>query len=163
MGRFLCQLVIGSIGLPFPLPKLAPGQCILLVLLPSDPADQRRKPFKGKPGADMVLLGLIDPGKCMRIQMFPPVLSRGSFGPLASPSLLHGFTFFLTTQLLFSPLPQPHHSSIHNRDEDQYLLRHSSPVTDGEPISSQQAQNGTRTDDKGELERILAHLEDENR
>ncbi|XP_039186512.1 dystrophin-related protein 2 isoform X3 [Crotalus tigris] len=48
-------------------------------------------------------------------------------------------------------------------DEDQYLLRHSSPVTDGEPISSQQAQNGTRTDDKGELERILAHLEDENR
>ncbi|XP_058053006.1 dystrophin-related protein 2 isoform X5 [Ahaetulla prasina] len=48
-------------------------------------------------------------------------------------------------------------------DEDQYLLRHSSPVTDGEPISSQEAQNGTRTDDKGELERILAHLEDENR
>ncbi|KAM3827756.1 dystrophin-related protein 2 isoform 2-T2 [Vipera latastei] len=48
-------------------------------------------------------------------------------------------------------------------DEDQYLLRHSSPVADGEPISSQQAQNGTRTDDKGELERILAHLEDENR
>ncbi|KAM6427267.1 dystrophin-related protein 2 isoform 4-T6 [Liasis olivaceus] len=48
-------------------------------------------------------------------------------------------------------------------DEDQYLLRHSSPVTDREPISSQQAQNGTRTDDKGELERILAHLEDENR
>ncbi|KAG8144527.1 hypothetical protein E2320_013026 [Naja naja] len=52
--------------------------------------------------------------------------------------------------------------SIHNRDEDQYLLRHSSPVTDGEPISSQEAQDGTRTDDKGELERILAHLEDEN-
>ncbi|XP_032084036.1 dystrophin-related protein 2 [Thamnophis elegans] len=48
-------------------------------------------------------------------------------------------------------------------DEDQYLLRHSSPVTDGEPISSQEAQDGTRTDDKGELERILAHLEDENR
>ncbi|XP_070807793.1 dystrophin-related protein 2 [Pituophis catenifer annectens] len=48
-------------------------------------------------------------------------------------------------------------------DEDQYLLRHSSPVPDGEPISSQEAQNGTRTDDKGELERILAHLEDENR
>ncbi|ETE62094.1 Dystrophin-related protein 2, partial [Ophiophagus hannah] len=47
-------------------------------------------------------------------------------------------------------------------DEDQYLLRHSSPVTDGEPISSQEAQDGTRTDDKGELERILAHLEDEN-
>nr|XP_020660367.1 dystrophin-related protein 2 isoform X2 [Pogona vitticeps] len=48
-------------------------------------------------------------------------------------------------------------------DEDQYLLRHSSPITDREPVSAQPAQDGTQTDDKGELERILAHLEDENR
>ncbi|XP_061454528.1 dystrophin-related protein 2 isoform X2 [Rhineura floridana] len=48
-------------------------------------------------------------------------------------------------------------------DEDQYLLRHSSPITDREPVSIQQPQNSTNTDDKGELERILAHLEDENR
>ncbi|XP_015282764.1 PREDICTED: dystrophin-related protein 2 [Gekko japonicus] len=48
-------------------------------------------------------------------------------------------------------------------DEDQYLLRHSSPITDREPVSSQQAQDSSSTDDKGELERILAHLEDENR
>ncbi|XP_028570679.1 dystrophin-related protein 2 isoform X3 [Lacerta agilis] len=53
--------------------------------------------------------------------------------------------------------------SVHNRDEDQYLLRHSSPITDREPVSSQQPQDSTNTDDKGELERILAHLEDENR
>ncbi|KAL8180946.1 UNVERIFIED_CONTAM: Dystrophin- protein 2, partial [Gekko kuhli] len=48
-------------------------------------------------------------------------------------------------------------------DEDQYLLRHSSPITDREPVSSQQAQDSSNTDEKGELERILAHLEDENR
>ncbi|XP_062997759.1 dystrophin-related protein 2 [Elgaria multicarinata webbii] len=48
-------------------------------------------------------------------------------------------------------------------DEDQYLLRHSSPITDREPVSSQQVQDSSDTDDKGELERILAHLEDENR
>uniref|UniRef100_A0A803TMT3 Dystrophin related protein 2 n=1 Tax=Anolis carolinensis TaxID=28377 RepID=A0A803TMT3_ANOCA len=48
-------------------------------------------------------------------------------------------------------------------DEDQYLLRHSSPITDREPVCSQEAQDGTSGDDKGELEKILAHLEDENR
>ncbi|XP_060105538.1 dystrophin-related protein 2 isoform X2 [Heteronotia binoei] len=48
-------------------------------------------------------------------------------------------------------------------DEDQYLLRHSSPITDREPVSSQQAQESSDTDDKGKLERILAQLEDENR
>nr|XP_060612348.1 dystrophin-related protein 2 isoform X4 [Anolis sagrei ordinatus] len=48
-------------------------------------------------------------------------------------------------------------------DEDQYLLRHSSPITDREPVCSQEAQDGTNADDKGELEKILAHLEDENR
>ncbi|XP_053129862.1 dystrophin-related protein 2 isoform X6 [Hemicordylus capensis] len=48
-------------------------------------------------------------------------------------------------------------------DEDQYLLRHSSPITDREPVCSQQVQDNPDTDDKGELERILVHLEDENR
>ncbi|XP_077164074.1 dystrophin-related protein 2 isoform X3 [Paroedura picta] len=48
-------------------------------------------------------------------------------------------------------------------DEDQYLLRHSSPITNREPVSNQQAQDSSDTDDKGELQRILAHLEDENR
>ncbi|XP_044538487.1 dystrophin-related protein 2 isoform X2 [Gracilinanus agilis] len=48
-------------------------------------------------------------------------------------------------------------------DEDQYLLRHSSPITDREPTFGQQAQNTMIADDKGELEKILAHLEDENR
>uniref|UniRef100_A0A8B9MM13 Dystrophin related protein 2 n=1 Tax=Accipiter nisus TaxID=211598 RepID=A0A8B9MM13_9AVES len=48
-------------------------------------------------------------------------------------------------------------------DEDQYLLRHSSPITDREPGGSQQVPGSLTMDDKGELERILAHLEDENR
>ncbi|XP_076203277.1 dystrophin-related protein 2 isoform X3 [Aptenodytes patagonicus] len=48
-------------------------------------------------------------------------------------------------------------------DEDQYLLRHSSPITDREPGGSQQVPASLNMDDKGELERILAHLEDENR
>lgn len=61
------------------------------------------------------------------------------------------------------PPHHPHPGSVHNRDEDQYLLRHSSPITDREPVSSPQAQDSSNADDKGELERILAHLEDENR
>nr|XP_009501342.1 PREDICTED: dystrophin-related protein 2 [Phalacrocorax carbo] len=48
-------------------------------------------------------------------------------------------------------------------DEDQYLLRHSSPITDREPGGSQQVPASLHMDDKGELEQILAHLEDENR
>ncbi|XP_041492868.1 dystrophin-related protein 2-like [Microtus oregoni] len=48
-------------------------------------------------------------------------------------------------------------------DEDQYLLRHSSPITDREPAFGQQAPCGMGTESKGELEKILAHLEDENR
>ncbi|XP_019484774.1 PREDICTED: dystrophin-related protein 2 isoform X4 [Hipposideros armiger] len=48
-------------------------------------------------------------------------------------------------------------------DEDQYLLRHSSPITDREPGFGQQAQCSMATESKGELEKILAHLEDENR
>ncbi|KFZ60555.1 Dystrophin-related protein 2, partial [Podiceps cristatus] len=54
-------------------------------------------------------------------------------------------------------------SNFCNRDEDQYLLRHSSPITDREPGGSQQVPGSLNMDDKGELERILAHLEDENR
>uniref|UniRef100_A0A8B9TS97 Dystrophin related protein 2 n=1 Tax=Anas platyrhynchos TaxID=8839 RepID=A0A8B9TS97_ANAPL len=54
-------------------------------------------------------------------------------------------------------------STCCNRDEDQYLLRHSSPITDREPAGSQQVPGSLPMDDKGELERILAHLEDENR
>ncbi|KFR10740.1 Dystrophin-related protein 2, partial [Opisthocomus hoazin] len=50
-----------------------------------------------------------------------------------------------------------------NRDEDQYLLRHSSPITDREPGGSQHVPGSLNMDDKGNLERILAHLEDENR
>uniref|UniRef100_F7CLV2 Dystrophin related protein 2 n=1 Tax=Equus caballus TaxID=9796 RepID=F7CLV2_HORSE len=48
-------------------------------------------------------------------------------------------------------------------DEDQYLLRHSSPITDREPGFGQQAPCSMATESKGELEKILAHLEDENR
>ncbi|NXA45794.1 DRP2 protein, partial [Nothocercus julius] len=48
-------------------------------------------------------------------------------------------------------------------DEDQFLLRHSSPITDREPTGGQQVLGSLNTEDKGELERILAHLEDENR
>ncbi|CAM4615205.1 unnamed protein product [Caretta caretta] len=48
-------------------------------------------------------------------------------------------------------------------DEDQYLLRHSSPITDGELVCSPKVEDSLNTEDKGELERILAHLEDENR
>uniref|UniRef100_A0A8C9AGT2 Dystrophin related protein 2 n=1 Tax=Prolemur simus TaxID=1328070 RepID=A0A8C9AGT2_PROSS len=48
-------------------------------------------------------------------------------------------------------------------DEDQYLLRHSSPITDREPAFGQQAPCSMATESKGDLEKILAHLEDENR
>ncbi|XP_034638231.1 dystrophin-related protein 2 isoform X3 [Trachemys scripta elegans] len=48
-------------------------------------------------------------------------------------------------------------------DEDQYLLRHSSPITDRELVCSPKVEDSLNTEDKGELERILAHLEDENR
>uniref|UniRef100_A0A8C6DYL4 Dystrophin related protein 2 n=2 Tax=Moschus moschiferus TaxID=68415 RepID=A0A8C6DYL4_MOSMO len=48
-------------------------------------------------------------------------------------------------------------------DEDQYLLRHSSPITDREPAFRQQAPYSMAMESKGELEKILAHLEDENR
>ncbi|XP_038603907.1 dystrophin-related protein 2 [Tachyglossus aculeatus] len=50
-------------------------------------------------------------------------------------------------------------------DEDQYLLRHSSPITDREPAGGQQQAQGSPAgqEDKGTLEKILAHLEDENR
>ncbi|XP_054182613.1 dystrophin-related protein 2 isoform X1 [Homo sapiens] len=48
-------------------------------------------------------------------------------------------------------------------DEDQYLLRHSSPITDREPAFGQQAPCSVATESKGELQKILAHLEDENR
>ncbi|PKU36588.1 dystrophin-related protein 2 [Limosa lapponica baueri] len=70
--------------------------------------------------------------------------------PASSPMLPHADT----------------HSRIEHfasRDEDQYLLRHSSPITDREPGGSQQVPGSLNMDDKGELERILAHLEDENR
>ncbi|KFQ88439.1 Dystrophin-related protein 2, partial [Phoenicopterus ruber ruber] len=60
-------------------------------------------------------------------------------------------------------LPSWCFSTCCNRDEDQYLLRHSSPITDREPGGSQQVPGSLNMDDKGELERILAHLEDENR
>ncbi|XP_045850422.1 dystrophin-related protein 2 isoform X2 [Meles meles] len=48
-------------------------------------------------------------------------------------------------------------------DEDQYLLRHSSPITDREPGFGQPPPGSMATESKGELEKILAHLEDENR
>ncbi|XP_032628056.1 dystrophin-related protein 2 isoform X3 [Chelonoidis abingdonii] len=48
-------------------------------------------------------------------------------------------------------------------DEDQYLLRHSSPITDRELVRSPKVEDSLNTEDKGELERILAHLEAENR
>ncbi|ELK05138.1 Dystrophin-related protein 2 [Pteropus alecto] len=48
-------------------------------------------------------------------------------------------------------------------DEDQYLLRHSSPITDREPGFGQLAPCSMATESKGELEKILAHLENENR
>uniref|UniRef100_A0A8C8SQF1 Dystrophin related protein 2 n=1 Tax=Pelusios castaneus TaxID=367368 RepID=A0A8C8SQF1_9SAUR len=48
-------------------------------------------------------------------------------------------------------------------DEDQYLLRHSSPITDREPVCGPKVEDTLHMEDKGELERILAHLEDENR
>uniref|UniRef100_A0A8C0GQ96 Dystrophin related protein 2 n=1 Tax=Chelonoidis abingdonii TaxID=106734 RepID=A0A8C0GQ96_CHEAB len=46
---------------------------------------------------------------------------------------------------------------------DQYLLRHSSPITDRELVRSPKVEDSLNTEDKGELERILAHLEAENR
>ncbi|XP_043913050.1 dystrophin-related protein 2 isoform X2 [Protopterus annectens] len=53
-------------------------------------------------------------------------------------------------------------------DDDQFLLRHSSPVTDRESASGQlcgppQITGNFNTEDKQELEKVLAHLENENR
>ncbi|ELK29803.1 Dystrophin-related protein 2 [Myotis davidii] len=70
--------------------------------------------------------------------------------PASSPRLPHADT----------------HSRIEHfasRDEDQYLLRHSSPITDRETGFGQQVPCSMATESKGELEKVLAHLEDENR
>ncbi|KAM4696756.1 dystrophin-related protein 2 [Rhinophrynus dorsalis] len=49
-------------------------------------------------------------------------------------------------------------------DEDQYLLRHSSPITDRDPCKSSQIPGTINPEEEqGELEKILAHLEHENR
>ncbi|XP_063793017.1 dystrophin-related protein 2 isoform X2 [Pseudophryne corroboree] len=49
-------------------------------------------------------------------------------------------------------------------DEDQYLLRHSSPITDRDPCSSSQSAGPLNPEEEqGELEKILAQLEHENR
>ncbi|CAH2315649.1 dystrophin-related 2 isoform X1 [Pelobates cultripes] len=49
-------------------------------------------------------------------------------------------------------------------DEDQYLLRHSSPITDRDPSNTSQTPGTFNPEqEQGELEKILAHLEHENR
>ncbi|XP_053554928.1 dystrophin-related protein 2 isoform X2 [Bombina bombina] len=49
-------------------------------------------------------------------------------------------------------------------DEDQYLLRHSSPITDRDPCNTLQTVGTLNSEEEqGELEKILAHLEHENR
>ncbi|MEE6524475.1 hypothetical protein FKM82_023977, partial [Ascaphus truei] len=42
-------------------------------------------------------------------------------------------------------------------DDDQYLLRHSSPITDRDPTGELNPE-----EEQGELEKILSHLEHEN-
>ncbi|KFO71964.1 Dystrophin-related protein 2, partial [Cuculus canorus] len=85
--------------------------------------------------------------------------------PMCSLVLLACFPLLLPCRLqCLCPHRGPRcFSTCCNRDEDQYLLRHSSPITDREPGGSQQVPGSLNMDDKGELERILAHLEDENR
>ncbi|XP_056395125.1 dystrophin-related protein 2 isoform X4 [Hyla sarda] len=49
-------------------------------------------------------------------------------------------------------------------DDDQYLLRHSSPITDRDPCTTTQTVEGLNPEEEqGELEKILAQLENENR
>ncbi|KAG2464040.1 DRP2 protein, partial [Polypterus senegalus] len=75
--------------------------------------------------------------------------------PSSSPKLPHADT----------------HSRIEHfasRDEDQYLLRHSSPTLEQDSPTGQQFGSGhilsnLNCEDKDELERILARLENENR
>ncbi|CAI9600338.1 unnamed protein product [Staurois parvus] len=49
-------------------------------------------------------------------------------------------------------------------DEDQYILRHSSPITDRDPCGTSQC-TGTMDpkEEEGELEKVIAQLEHENR
>ncbi|XP_069800114.1 dystrophin-related protein 2 [Dendropsophus ebraccatus] len=48
-------------------------------------------------------------------------------------------------------------------DEDQYLLRHSSPITDRDPCTTQTVEGLNPEEEQGELEKILSQLEHENR
>ncbi|KAG8447709.1 hypothetical protein GDO86_014998 [Hymenochirus boettgeri] len=49
-------------------------------------------------------------------------------------------------------------------DEEQYLIHHSSPITDRDPCSTTMIPgNLNPEEEQGELEKILAHLEHENR
>ncbi|KFP52886.1 Dystrophin-related protein 2, partial [Cathartes aura] len=91
------------------------------------------------------------PSTCWRLPV--SLLFWGSWAASPSPSFERGLP----------SLADQCFSTCCNRDEDQYLLRHSSPITDREPGVSQQVPGSLNMDDKGELERILAHLEDENR
>ncbi|XP_049728690.1 dystrophin-related protein 2 isoform X5 [Elephas maximus indicus] len=63
----------------------------------------------------------------------------------------------------YLPVQSVLEADYNETDEDQYLLRHSSPITDRELAFGQQAPCSMATESKGELEKILAHLEDENR
>ncbi|XP_040178678.1 dystrophin-related protein 2 [Rana temporaria] len=49
-------------------------------------------------------------------------------------------------------------------DEDQYILRHSSPITDRDPCSTSQCSGSKDPkEEEGELEKVIAQLEHENR
>uniref|UniRef100_A0A669PPJ4 Dystrophin related protein 2 n=1 Tax=Phasianus colchicus TaxID=9054 RepID=A0A669PPJ4_PHACC len=93
---------------------------------------------------------------CRWLFLLTAVIS--SSRPASSPMLPHA-----DTHSRIEHFASRYQHCCGTEDEDQYLLRHSSPITDREPAGSQQVPGSLPMDDKGELERILAHLEDENR
>ncbi|KFO61067.1 Dystrophin-related protein 2, partial [Corvus brachyrhynchos] len=108
----------------------------------------------GRPGSEQVPM---HGPQCPACPVPGPMTDRAAVCPPCFLSFIFLFPHGAHAQ------PERCFSTCWNRDEDQYLLRHSSPITDREPGGSQQVPGSLNMDDKGELERVLAHLEDENR
>uniref|UniRef100_A0A6I8QF57 Dystrophin related protein 2 n=1 Tax=Xenopus tropicalis TaxID=8364 RepID=A0A6I8QF57_XENTR len=87
--------------------------------------------------------------------------------PASSPMLPHADTHSRIEHFASSSLNKSASDPcilFFHSDEDQYLLRHSSPITDRDPSNTPQIPgNLNPEEEQGELEKILAHLEHENR
>ncbi|KAG9340150.1 hypothetical protein JZ751_021871, partial [Albula glossodonta] len=79
--------------------------------------------------------------------------------PSSSPKLPHADTHSRIEDFASSPLSP----LLGPRDEEQYLLRHSSPGLELDPQTGQHIFGNINCEDKEELQRMLVRLENENR